>query len=206
MLNLSRNNDGYKGILYGSFIKTDKGIKVIEYNARFGDSECLNIIYNLETPLEAIFNSIVESSLDKLDIKYNNQYCICKYVVPNGYPINKNKNSNIYFNLSETVINENIVMGGLNYIDKNIYKTTGSRICCVISKHDDIKICKKEIDNIVKNIQGDIVFRKDIGNLDNLKNIFTNNNINNSKVNKYAESGVNIEEGEKVVKSIKKIF
>ena len=45
MLTLSRDNDyGYRGILYGGFMKTEKGIKLIEYNARFGDPECLNIL------------------------------------------------------------------------------------------------------------------------------------------------------------------
>ena len=41
----------YKGILYGSFIKTKKGIKVIEFNCRFGDSEAINVLELLETDL-----------------------------------------------------------------------------------------------------------------------------------------------------------
>ena len=36
---------GYKGILYGGFIATAEGVKVIEYNARFGDPEAMNILF-----------------------------------------------------------------------------------------------------------------------------------------------------------------
>ena len=49
---LSKDDDyGYRGILYGSYISTQKGIKLIEYNARFGDPEVIPVLDLLETDL-----------------------------------------------------------------------------------------------------------------------------------------------------------
>ncbi len=87
MKNLGRDsNYGYRGILYGGFMKTENGIKLIEYNARFGDPECLNLLSLLETPLDNIFRNIVCQTLDKLDVIFKNEYSICRYLVPPGYP------------------------------------------------------------------------------------------------------------------------
>ena len=60
----------YKGILYGSFMKTDDGIKLIEYNARFGDPECLAVFSILQTDLGVIFNAINDTKLNNLEIEY----------------------------------------------------------------------------------------------------------------------------------------
>ena len=190
MLNLSINRD-YKGILYGSFMKTNNGIKIIEYNARFGDSECLNVITLLKTKLEDIFRSICNKNLDKLDIEYKNKYCLCKYIVPNGYPFEKIKNKPIKFNLDNKTFNNNVIIGGLSSEDYKTYKTTGSRICCVIGEGDNLENLTKKLNNLVGKIEGDIVYREDIG-------FFEKN-----KETVYGQCGVNIEEGDLVVKKIK---
>ncbi|MDI1352137.1 MAG: hypothetical protein PSV35_05105 [bacterium] len=55
-------NERYVGILYGSFIATQEGIKLIEFNARFGDPEALNLLALLESD----FVSICEEMMDAL--------------------------------------------------------------------------------------------------------------------------------------------
>lgn len=206
MLKLSENSKiGYRGILYGSFIQTENGIKIIEYNARFGDSECLNVITLLKTPLDRIFKSIINNTLNEIDIEYYNENCICKYIVPKGYPLKSVKDKDIKFNIPNCILDNNIIIGGLyindiNNINEEIMKTTGSRICCVIDRDEDICKLKKRIDNVIFNIKGDIHYRKDIGNIHYRKDI---RNINNINVNKYKDCGVDIEEGDNVVKKIK---
>ena len=41
--------EGYKGILYGGFMITSKGVKLVEYNARFGDPEAMNLLALLDS-------------------------------------------------------------------------------------------------------------------------------------------------------------
>ena len=53
----------YRGILYGGFMATVNGVKLIEYNARFGDPEAMNLLALLRTDLASICNDIVEGNL-----------------------------------------------------------------------------------------------------------------------------------------------
>ena len=52
---------GYRGILYGSFILTKQGLKVIEFNARFGDPECINLMKILDIDLDIILEGLSQN-------------------------------------------------------------------------------------------------------------------------------------------------
>ena len=100
------NKDKYIGILYGSYIKTINGIKVIEYNARGGDSEIINVLDNMETPFIDVCLGMVNNKLPKITYKIDNfkiiegndsllsnKDCVnvFKYYVPVEYPNPINK-------------------------------------------------------------------------------------------------------------------
>ncbi|MBI5223379.1 phosphoribosylamine--glycine ligase [Candidatus Micrarchaeota archaeon] len=79
-------NEGtpFKGVLYGQFMATKKGIRIIEFNARFADPESMNVLALLEGSLSQILMSIAEGKLIKA--KFSNDATVVKYLVPNGYP------------------------------------------------------------------------------------------------------------------------
>jgi phosphoribosylamine--glycine ligase len=72
--------------MYGGFIKTKIGVRLIEFNARFGDPEAMNLIPLLETDLVDIFMACVNQTLDKIEIKFKEKASVCLYVVPSNYP------------------------------------------------------------------------------------------------------------------------
>lgn len=75
----------YRGVLYGQFIQTENGPKVLEFNARLGDPEAINVLALLITdPLE-VFASIAAGNLVK-EVEFERQATVCKYLVPRGYP------------------------------------------------------------------------------------------------------------------------
>ena len=77
--------EGYRGILYGQFMLTAAGPKVIEYNARFGDPEAMNTLPVLETDfLDVLVAAREGESLPNLE--FAEQATVCKYAVPEGYP------------------------------------------------------------------------------------------------------------------------
>ncbi len=77
--------EGYKGILYGQFMLTTDGIKVVEFNARFGDPEAMNTLPVLNTDLlDLLVAAREEESLPKLS--FSPRATVCKYAVPDGYP------------------------------------------------------------------------------------------------------------------------
>ena len=65
---------------------TRDGIRLLEYNARFGDPETLNVLSILKTDFVDICEAIINGTLDSLDIEFHRLATVCKYVVPNGYP------------------------------------------------------------------------------------------------------------------------
>ncbi len=76
----------YKGVMYGGFMKTRRGIKLIEYNARFGDPETMNVMPILKTNFLEICRAAAEGKLSGLDVEFENKATVCKYIVPEGYP------------------------------------------------------------------------------------------------------------------------
>lgn len=75
----------YKGIMYGGFMVTKKGVKLIEYNARFGDPEAMNILPLLKTDFCAICRAVIAGTLDQLECEFEKKATVCKYIVPAGY-------------------------------------------------------------------------------------------------------------------------
>ena len=199
---LSRDDKyGYRGILYGSFMKTNSGIKLIEYNARFGDPECINVLSLLDTPLDRIFTAIREQKLDSLNILYKKEYSLCKYVVPNGYPVKPCKSA-LYINQQK----DSMLYASVSFANTGLLHMLGSRSIAIVRTGKEMKNIYNLVESDIQHIQGDIYYRKDIG-ANYLEN--TVDNENDSKYNKskssslYTDSGVNIEEGEAVVSKIK---
>ncbi|SEV95248.1 phosphoribosylamine--glycine ligase [Natrinema salifodinae] len=77
--------DDYRGILYGQFMLTTDGPKVVEFNARFGDPEAMNTLPVLETDFLDVLTAARDGeSLPALE--FADQATVCKYAVPAGYP------------------------------------------------------------------------------------------------------------------------
>lgn len=76
----------FKGVLYFGLMVTKDGIKVLEYNARFGDPETQVILPRLKTDLIDIFNACIDGSLDKLNIEWDDSECVCVILASKGYP------------------------------------------------------------------------------------------------------------------------
>ncbi|WP_018258643.1 phosphoribosylamine--glycine ligase [Halomicrobium katesii] len=77
--------DDYKGILYGQFMLTADGIKVVEFNARFGDPEAMNTLPVLNTDfLDVLTAAREDEPLPQLS--FAPKATVCKYAVPEGYP------------------------------------------------------------------------------------------------------------------------
>ncbi len=79
-------NLGFTGVLNGGFFKTVDGIRFMEFNSRFGDPECLNIMSVLETPLSEVLTRMWEGTLSGDAVSFANKASVCKYLVAREYP------------------------------------------------------------------------------------------------------------------------
>lgn len=76
----------YKGVLYAGLIATSEGLKVLEFNARFGDPETQVMIPRLKTDLVDIMLAIIDGTLDKMKIEWSDEACVGVVMASAGYP------------------------------------------------------------------------------------------------------------------------
>ena len=151
--------DEYKGVLYGGFMATRQGVKLIEYNARFGDPEAMNVLSILKTDFIDICKSIINGSLNKLNVDFEKKATVCKYSVPEGYPENPIKNKPI--NVSK--VKDHLLFYGSVDFKNNSLVESGSRTVAVVGKADSIFKAEKIVEKEISLISGPLFHRKDIG-------------------------------------------
>jgi len=153
-------SEPYKGILYGGFITTDHGVKLIEYNARFGDPEAINILALMQNDFIEICLAIIEDTLNKIKPQFMHQATVCKYLVPNGYPDNPLENQEL--DVSQIAGAEHLYYAAVNEKNGKLY-TTRSRALAVLGLADTVTEAEKIAENMANKIQGEVFHRRDIG-------------------------------------------
>ena len=125
----------YKGILYGQFMLTVDGPKVVEFNARFGDPEAMNTLPVLETDFVELLVAAREGeSLPELD--FSEQATVCKYAVPDGYPTDPKAGAKVSID-AESAGEANLFYASVDAREDGIYTTT-SRSFAVVGIADSI--------------------------------------------------------------------
>jgi fusion protein PurCD len=184
---------GFTGIFYGGFMKTKNGVKLIEYNARFGDPEAMNLLALLDTDFVEINYAMATEKLDQLEIKYKNLATVCKYVVPLGYPENPVKGEKIdiselhgdwddvYFASVDSEDSElpNKISNDLKINNSNIESQSentsfaitdlvlkGSRAVAICCTGQTISQAEEKVEQIIEKITGPLFHRPDIGKAD----------------------------------------
>lgn len=76
----------FKGVLYFGLMMTKNGVKVIEYNARFGDPETQVVLPRLKTDLVEIMEVIIDERLDTVNIEWDDNAAVCVVLASGGYP------------------------------------------------------------------------------------------------------------------------
>ncbi|MHC1585833.1 MAG: phosphoribosylamine--glycine ligase [Candidatus Syntropharchaeia archaeon] len=147
----------YVGIIYGGFILTEEGPKILEYNCRFGDPEAMNILPILREDLTEIFMSMIQTTLK--DISFEEKATVCRYVVPRGYPVNPLKDARIEIGEIRDAL---LFYGSVNEKDGNIY-TTSSRSLALVGIGDSISEAEKKVESGLSCIRGEVEYRHDIG-------------------------------------------
>ncbi|WP_459201942.1 phosphoribosylamine--glycine ligase [Methanococcus sp. CF] len=159
----------YNGFLYGQFMLTADGPKIIEYNARFGDPEAMNLLPILKTDFLDVCFAIAEGKLDEINIEFENKATVCKYVVPNGYPIDPVKNKELTVD-EKAIENEGAILfyASINEKDGKLF-ITGSRSAAVVGISENIEKAEKIAQKAIENFKGEVYYRSDIGTPDLIK-------------------------------------
>lgn len=150
----------YIGILYGSFIATKNGVYVIEFNARFGDPESLNVLTILQSDLVTICQKMVKGKLTPEDVQFAHLATVCKYAVPKGYPDHPLKDAVIEIG---AVKNKScLYLGSVNAVDGKLL-TAGSRTAGYVGVADSISSAEDKAEKEIRGVFGPLYHREDIG-------------------------------------------
>ena len=152
--------DYYKGVMYAGLILTKGGVKLLEYNARFGDPESMNVLPLLETDFVELCNGIISQKLHKIKIRFQNKATVCKYLVPNGYPENPAQKERI--EVGKIQDNSKIYYASVERRENGLYTTTSRAIAC-LGIAENLEKAEKMAEEATKSVKGNIFHREDIG-------------------------------------------
>lgn len=155
----------YKGIMYGGFIATSRGVKLLEYNARFGDPEAMNVLPLLKTDFVDLCEALIHGTLSDLSIEFEGKATVCKYVVPRGYglPADHPDASSLAAKIDVGDASDvNIYYSSVDQRDDGLYMTS-SRALGVVGIADDIAEAEQKAERAVASMGGPVDHRADIG-------------------------------------------
>ncbi|HPY34817.1 MAG TPA: phosphoribosylamine--glycine ligase [Smithellaceae bacterium] len=155
----------YKGIMYGGFIATKNGVKLLEYNARFGDPEAMNILPLLKTDFVEICWHVIDGTLDKIKIEFEHKATVCKYVVPKSYGLPADHpdaaSSKAKIEVDD-VGKARLYYSSIDKKEDGLYLSS-SRAIGIVGIADTLEEARKIAEEGVKAIKGPVAYREDIG-------------------------------------------
>jgi phosphoribosylamine--glycine ligase len=160
-VSIALRNEGYpfRGIMYGQFMLTQSGVRLIEINARFADPEGINVLSILQDSLVDILFGVANGNLSSR-INFLKKATVLRYVVPIGYgsqpkpgrlsidPL-KDKSTKMYYAA---------VNGSLSSIEM-----TSSRSIAIVGIAESIPDAAKKVDAASSLVHGEYYMRRDIG-------------------------------------------
>lgn len=151
----------FKGILYAGVMINNNDIKVLEFNARFGDPETQVILPLLEGKLGDILNASIDGTLDKIPVKFKSGNAITVVMSAAGYPGDYTKNDEIT-GLNEVSNKVQVFHAGTSKKEDSVY-TNGGRVLNVTASGNTIEEARNNVYSEIDKIKFKGAFyRKDI--------------------------------------------
>ncbi len=166
---VNRDSLEFTGVIYGGFFKCKDSIKFIEFNARFGDPEAINVLNSLETPFTEVVEHIVNGDLSDKNCKFSNNCSFLVYVVSKEYAVSKAKEPCV-FTLDKNKITDaglKIYFANSKKIGENLYTSVStSRLFAIATVGKNMDELKKKVYDVMDEvIDKNLDYRKDIGNM-----------------------------------------
>jgi phosphoribosylamine--glycine ligase len=166
---MNKDSLEFTGVIYGGFFKCKDEIKFIEFNARFGDGEVINLLNLLGTPFTEVVDSIIDKKLSNDTCKFLDKYSFMVYIVTPEYAVTEAK-APCEFELNKEGLKAdgvNLYFANAKHTEANKYvSVSNSRLFAVEKTGDNLEDLKKEVyESISKNVDKKLDYRKDIGNI-----------------------------------------
>lgn len=161
----------YKGILYGQFMKTDKGLKLVETNARFGDPEAINVLPLLQNDFVEVCLAIISGSLGHLDLRFARKATVCKYVTPPGYGVEPKVGAPLKLDMQSIgSLGVKVLFAKLKERNGQLLTTT-SRSFALLGIGESVEEAEELVERALPHVHGAYHVRNDIGKLPGVHHI-----------------------------------
>ena len=151
----------FKGVLYFGLMRTPEGMKVVEYNSRFGDPETQVVLPMLKTDLMEIFQAVTDERLADVRIEWEEGACVCVVLASGGYPQKYAKGKEITIG---DVDKDVFLYHAGTAMENGVLKTNGGRVLGVCAKGKTVKEARAKAYKNIEKIHFDgMQYRKDIG-------------------------------------------
>jgi phosphoribosylamine--glycine ligase len=155
----------YKGTLYGGLMITGHVPKVIEFNARLGDPETQVVLPRLKTDLVDIVLAVVNDSLNKIKIEFDDNACVGVVMASGGYP-GSYKTGFAISGLDELDKDIMVFHAGTKAGEKGEVLTSGGRILTVAARGKDLAEAREKVYNNISRIKFEGgYYRRDIADI-----------------------------------------
>ena len=150
----------FKGCLYFGLMITKDGVKVIEYNCRFGDPETQVVLPLLKSDLFTIMRAVTDGRLKDVPVEFDDKHAACVIMASEGYPVKYEKGYEITI---PAEITDKVFVAGAALKDGKLL-TAGGRVLGVTAIADTLKDAIDDSYAMVEKIRFDNAFwRHDIG-------------------------------------------
>lgn len=154
----------FKGIIFFGLMLTEKGPRVLEYNARFGDPEAQVVLPRMKNDIIEVIEACIDGTLDKVDLQFEDNAAVCVVLASDGYPVKYEKG--FVINGLDNFKGKDgyyVFHAGSKKTDKGIV-TNGGRVLGVTAKGKDLKEARKNAYEATKWIDFENKYmRNDIG-------------------------------------------
>ena len=161
---MAKEGREFKGIIFFGLMLTEKGPRVLEYNARFGDPEAQVVLPRMKNDLVDVCEACIDGKLDETDLQFEDNAAVCVVLASEGYPVKYEKGLPIR-GLENFKDKEGyyVFHAGTKF-DGDTIVTNGGRVLGVTAKGENLKAARANAYEAVKWIDFDNkYYRHDIG-------------------------------------------
>lgn len=142
---MAKEGREFKGVIFFGLMLTPKGPRVLEYNARFGDPEAQVVLCRMENDIMDVVDACIDGTLDKVDLKFEDNAAVCVVLASDGYPVSYEKGFTIT-GLENFKGKDDYYCfhAGTKFDAEGRVVTNGGRVLGITAKGKDLKEARKK--------------------------------------------------------------
>lgn len=142
---MKAENRPFKGVIFFGLMLTENGPKVLEYNARFGDPEAQVVLPRMKNDIIDVFEACIDGTLDKIDLQFEDNACMCVVLASDGYPIEYKKGYELFGQENFDGKDDYFLFhAGTKFDNNGKVVTNGGRVVAVTALGKDLKEARRK--------------------------------------------------------------